>query len=374
MEESKSPNQNGYIRYSDDIEVKQPNEDEDSRAVVESMARVNKIMFERYRHAIRDAHAKNHGILRGELEVYDNLPEHLAQGLFKQPKKYPVIIRYSTAPGMIEPDKKSSQRGMAIKIIGVEGEKFLPEVKDELTQDFLLVNYPIIPTGTVKDYLDQQKKIEDYINTPDLFQTVQGAMLVAGRKIKNLLGQEEEPNNFSTPGSHILGDRYFSMAAIRYGDYVAKISIGPKSENVAALHGKDMDEQLQKDEPESFLTTIVKNFFKDQTAVYELSAQLCKDLKKMPVEDGSVQWMEEDSPYQPIASLTILPQDTFSPQRRVYGDDVLSYNPFHCLPAHRPLGNIMRVRRLAYETSSKYRHHMNAAPRVEPKSIDELPD
>ncbi|WP_202947170.1 catalase family protein [Pedobacter agri] len=164
------------------------------------------------------------------------------------------------------------------------------------------------------------------------------------------------------------------MAAIRYGDYVAKISIGPKSENVAALHGKDMDEQLQKDEPESFLTTIVKNFFKDQTAVYELSAQLCKDLKKMPVEDGSVQWMEEDSPYQPIASLTILPQDTFSPQRRVYGDDVLSYNPFHCLPAHRPLGNIMRVRRLAYETSSKYRHHMNAAPRVEPRSIDELPD
>ncbi|WDF46071.1 catalase family protein [Chryseobacterium sp. KACC 21268] len=374
MNQQEKDNIKNYVRYSDEIEVKQPNEDEDSRAVVESMARVNKIMFERYRHAVRDAHAKNHGILRGELEIYDNLPEHLAQGLFKKPWKYPVIIRFSTASGMIEPDKKSSQRGMAIKVIGVEGEKFLAEDKDALTQDFLLVNYPIIPTGTVKDYLDQQKKVEEYINTPELFQSVQGAMLVAGRKIKNLIGKEEDPNHFSIPGSHILGDRYFSMAAIRYGDYVAKISIAPKSENVASLHGKDMDENLIKNEPESFLTTIVKNFFENQTAVYELSAQLCTDLEKMPVEDGSVQWMEDVSPFQTIASLTISPQNTFSPERRVYGDDVLSFNPFHCLLEHRPLGNIMRVRKLAYETSSKYRHHMNAAPRVEPKSIDELPD
>jgi hypothetical protein len=374
MNQQENKDIKNYVRYSDEIEVKQPNEDEDSRAVVESMARVNKIMFERYRHAVRDAHAKNHGILRGELEIYGNLPEHLAQGLFKEPRKYPVIIRFSTAPGMIEPDKKSSQRGMAIKIIGVEGEKFLDEDRDALTQDFLLVNYPIIPTGTVKDYLDQQKKVEEYINTPELFQSVQGAMLVAGRKIKNLIGKEEDPNHFSIPGSHILGDRYFSMAAIRYGDYVAKISIAPKSENVASLHGKDMDEDLMKSEPESFLTTIVKNFFENQTAVYELSAQLCTDLEKMPVEDGSVQWMEEDSPFQAIASLTISPQNTFSPERRAYGDDVLSFNPFHCLPEHRPLGNIMRVRKLAYETSSKYRHHMNAAPRIEPKTIDELPD
>lgn len=374
MNHSDQMNKQQYVRYSDNIEVKQPNEDEDSRAVVESMARVNKIMFERYRHAIRDAHAKNHGILRGELEIYDNLPEHLAQGIFKEPRKYPVILRFSTAPGMIEPDKKSNQRGLAMKIIGVAGEKFLPEEKDAVTQDFLLVNYPIIPTGTVKDYLDQQKKIEEYINTPELFQTIQGAMLVAGRKIKNAIGKEEDPNDFGTPGSHLLGDRYFSMAAIRYGDYLAKISLGPKSENVSALHGKQMDAELIKNEPETFLTTIVTDFFKTQNAVYELSAQLCTDLEKMPVEDGSVQWMEEDSPYQPIAKLTISAQDITSPARRVYGDDVLSFNPFHCLPEHRPLGNIMRVRRLAYDTSSRYRHQMNAQPRVEPKSIDELPD
>jgi len=94
----------------------------------------------------------------------------------------------------------------------------------------------------------------------------------------------------------------------------------------------------------------------------------------MPVEDGSVQWPEDKSQYQPIARITFNPQKTFSPERTAYAGDVLSFNQFHCLPVHRPLGNIMRVRKLAYETSSKYRHHMNAQARVELVSIDELPD
>jgi len=94
----------------------------------------------------------------------------------------------------------------------------------------------------------------------------------------------------------------------------------------------------------------------------------------MPVEDGSVQWPEDKSQYQPIERITFNPQKTFSPERTAYAGDVLSFNQFHCLPVHRPLGNIMRVRKLAYETSSKYRHHMNAQARVELVSIDELPD
>lgn len=194
------------------------------------------------------------------------------------------------------------------------------------------------------------------------------------RKFKQLLGKEDDPNTFGMPGSHLLGDVYFSMAAIRYGNYIAKISAAPLSENVKALHGKKMDDDLMKEDPDNFLTTIVSDFFKSQGAEYELKAQLCTDLQKMPVEDGSVQWPEDESPYQPVAKIIIPPQDTFSHARRVYGDDVLSFNPFHCLPEHRPLGNIMRVRRLVYETSSRFRHEANVQPRKEPASIDELPD
>ncbi|MEO6177645.1 MAG: catalase family protein [Flavobacterium circumlabens] len=363
-----------YIRYSENIEVKQPNEDEINQKIVDSMARVNRLMFEKYRHAIRDAHAKSHGILKGELKIYDNLPEHLAQGVFSQPKTYPVIIRYSTAQGAIVPDKMSAFRGMAIKIIGVEGEKFLPDLAHAMTQDFLLVNYPVIPTGTINEYLKLQEGLEKQADSGELFQKIEQKVAVGVQNVLAAVGLADDTNILSAPGPHILGDTYFSMAAIRYGDYVAKINVKPLSDNLKEVSGKKIDkEEIEADE-NAFLTKLISGFFESNTAEFEMSAQLCTNLETMPVEDGSVQWPEEQSPYQPIAKLTILPQNTFSPERRVYADDVLSFNPFHCLPEHRPLGNIMRVRKLAYETSSKYRHHMNAQPRVEPVAIGELPD
>jgi len=94
----------------------------------------------------------------------------------------------------------------------------------------------------------------------------------------------------------------------------------------------------------------------------------------MPVEDGSVEWSEEESPYRPIGRITIPAQEAYSPARRVYVDDMLSFSPWHCMPEHQPLGSIMRVRHSVYATASEYRHRMNALPRVEPSSIDEMPD
>lgn len=363
-----------YIRYSDNIEVLQPDEEEINRKIVDSMARVNRLMYEKHRHAIRDAHSKSHGILKGELQIYDNLPEYLAQGLFNKPKKYPVIVRFSTAQGSIIPDTMSAFRGMAIKIIGVEGKKLLEDLSDALTQDFLLVNYPIIPTGTIKEYLKAQEKAESQADSGLFVQKIAQKAAVGVQNVLAKVGLADDTNELGAPGPNILGDTYFSMAALRYGNYIAKINVRPLSENVKELSGKKIDEKIIEADENAFLTSVISDFFQTNTAEYEMSAQLCTDLSKMPVEDGSVQWPEDKSPYLPIAKLVFSPQDTFSPERRVFADDVLSFNPFHCLREHRPLGNIMRVRKLAYETSSKFRHVMNACARVEPSSIDELPD
>lgn len=365
---------NNYIRYSENVEVKQPEEDEINEKIVNSMARVNRLMYEKHRHAIRDAHSKSHGILKGELQVYENLPPYLAQGLFAEPKKYPVIVRFSTAQGSIVPDKMSAFRGMAIKVIGVKGKKILPDLSDAMTQDFLLVNYPVIPTGTIKEYLKAQEKAESQANSGQFIQEIVQKAAVGVQSVLAAAGLADDTNKLDAPGPHIMGDTYFSMAALRYGNYIAKINVKPLSENVRALSGKKISNDIIEADENAFLTSIIADFFQMNTAEYEMSAQLCTDLNLMPVEDASVQWPEDKSPYQPIAKLVFFPQKTFSPQRRVYADDVLSFNPFHCIPEHQPLGNIMRVRKLAYETSSKYRHLMNAQVRVEPSSIDELPD
>ena len=103
-----------YFPYSPDVEVKTPQEDQLIEKIVASMGRVNAKAFDRERHATRDAHAKSHGILKGYLEVYDNLPAHLAQGLFAMPKRYPIVIRLSSAFGHLKDDRIPSAYGMAI--------------------------------------------------------------------------------------------------------------------------------------------------------------------------------------------------------------------------------------------------------------------
>jgi len=124
----------------------------------------------------------------------------------------------------------------------------------------------------------------------------------------------------------------------------------------------------------SALRDQVVDFFSREDAEYVLRAQLCTDLTRMPVEDASIEWPEDQSPYQPVARIRLPRQDAYSPARRVFADDILSFNPWHCIVAHRPLGSINRSRRSAYEASSHYRHTMNGQPRIEPADIAALPD
>ena len=79
-----------YVRYSDDVEVKQPNEDRLMDEAIASSERMRQKVVDKHRHAMRGAHAKGHGAVKGELTIYDNLPVPFAQGLFRQPRTYPV--------------------------------------------------------------------------------------------------------------------------------------------------------------------------------------------------------------------------------------------------------------------------------------------
>lgn len=118
---------------------------------------------------------------------------------------------------------------------------------------------------------------------------------------------------------------------------------------------------------------LTSRFFAERKGVWELRAQLATNLETTPVEDASVTWPEDVTPYRTVATLTVEPQDSYSPERRVYADDDLSFNPWHCLVEHQPLGSIQRVRKPVYDDSTKDRHHLNARTGGEPRSIDELP-
>ena len=74
----------------------------------------------------------------------------------------------------------------------------------------------------------------------------------------------------------------------------------------------------------------------------------------MPIEDASIEWPESESPYRTVAHL-LLPRQEIEGlrQQKVYQN--LSFNVWHTLTTHRPLGGINRVRRVAYALSASWR-------------------
>lgn len=52
---------NHYVAYGPEVEQKQENEEADIQNIVEYMAQTHTQVFDKHRHAVRDAHAKSHG-------------------------------------------------------------------------------------------------------------------------------------------------------------------------------------------------------------------------------------------------------------------------------------------------------------------------
>jgi len=358
-----------YVRYRTDLEQPFPDEEELTRQVVQAMLHANQQVAAKHRHGLRDAHAKSHGVLAGELRVQQDLPEHLAQGVFAAPRVYPVIVRFSTAPGDLRSDQVPVQRGIAIKVIGVDGPRALDD--GFTTQDFLLVNHPTLPFGTIGAYADLQNLLEKQPRQSDQQLQVAGLGARVAASLLSRLGRPLSPaiETLAAANNHILGETFYSMAALRYGDFVAKIRATPRSDNVRALTGQPVGKRAG----ESALRDLVVDFFAGNGAEFNLQAQLCADIDRMPIEDASVRWPEDLSPFQTVAVLHLPAQDAYSDARRRYADDVLSFSPWHALEAHRPLGSVMRSRRAAYPMSSEFRHTVNGVAPHEPSSIEELP-
>ncbi len=358
-----------YVRYSDALEKPKPDEERTFDELAATMGRLSALMFDRYRHATRSVHAKSHGLLRADLTVLPNLPPELAQGLFARPATLPAIVRFSTNPGDVLADSVSTPRGMAVKVVGVDG-PMVPENLGRVTQDFVLVNAKSFLAPDAEAFLKSQKIIEANANDPEIFKKAVSGVAAGTNAVLGLVGlHSANLEQLGAPHTHPLGETFGSTAAVRYGDYVAKITIAPASANLKALKDKHVGVAFHY----SALRDAIVDFFKAERAEWDVCVQLCTDAGKMPIEDPSVEWPETLSPYRPVAKLVAEPQDAYSPERRVFCDENLTFNPWHALAAHRPLGNIMRARRKAYALSTEYRHRMNGHAAIEPRTIAELP-
>ena len=292
---------NSFVRYSDSVEVIPDNEHETIDQILQALHRLSdRNQKDQNGHAIRVSHAKSHGFATGTLEVLGDLPEELRQGLFAEPKRYDVMVRLANVPGEIVPDAVSTQRGLSFKVLGVEGEK-LPGHSGN-TQDFVLDTGSRFPAKDLKEFLATQRLLEHGPQIPDALKEVVSKASFAGNKALHAIGKDSAHLDFyGSPRIHPLAEAYYTQVPIRYGDYVAKLAVVPIAPRQVALETDVLD--TAKDQ--NALRTATVDYLRDNDAVFDVRIQLCTDLEKMPIEDGTAEWSEDESPYRTVARLTL---------------------------------------------------------------------
>jgi hypothetical protein len=103
------------------------------------------------------------------------------------------------------------------------------------------------------------------------------------------------------PETHPLGETYFTQVPILYGPYMAKLQVAPVAPALTALKDAPVD---LKDRPDGLREEVV-SFFAAQGGEWDMRVQLNTDLDKMPIEDASVEWPEDLSPYVTVARLRV---------------------------------------------------------------------
>jgi hypothetical protein len=327
-------------------ETIEPGEEELINAITQaSLDRLRKQFPPGTKPVLRDAHPKAHGLVRAEFIVLDGLPDTLRHGVFKTPRTFDALIRFSAGNVEVQADTEPQAAGMAIKLLGVDGEKLLAAEKDAQTQDFIMINFPGFFVRNLKDYA----LLHEAINQGQLEEFFR-ARPAEARAIQSIRSQ---------PLFNPLQVRYWSMTPYLLGSNAIKFSATPIS-RVANRKPETMGPD--------FMREVMMKQLGAEDVYFEFGVQLQTDPVKMPVEDPLVIWDEAGSPFQRVAIIRIPKQD-ISDKGWVEFAENLAFTPWHSLPEHRPLGSNNRARKVIYETISEFRRKTNGVPREEPKKI-----
>ncbi|MHB1038538.1 MAG: catalase family protein [Pirellulales bacterium] len=360
-------NVNRSLLYADDVEAIPADEADDIQRVIQALELILARSQAKSGQFRADVHVKTHGYAQGEFRVLPNLPEELAQGLFEHDGVHPAVVRFSNAASQAQVDAIPDGRGMAIKVLEVEGDVVLADEQRGQTQDFVMINHPVFFARNVKDYL----RLEQVIVQADdsSLATLQGALtggdwnplhwhwreiLAVGR----IAGQLP---------AHPASNTYFSMAPIRFGKYVAKYRAKPAEDR----HDSYLDLIKRLGSQADAMRLALEETLRTQEVRFEFQVQLRSSEQTMPIEDATIEWPESESPYRTVAHLLLPRQDiTLLRQQDAYLN--LSFSVWHALAAHRPLGGINRVRRWVYALSCDWRRQQAGAKLAEPPNTGKV--
>lgn len=326
-------------------------EDKITAAIIE-VFREN--LLRRYitRKAERGANAKTYGVARAEFRVLPGLPEHLARGIFREPRTYRAWVRFADTGSVITPDPEHvGVVGIGIKLMGVPGPKLLDDEVN--TQDFTLIGVRAFTAADTAGMTKLQSQILKYRPAAYFFNP-----LYPGRFLDFIM-QALDSRLLGSP----LESQLYSCTPFLHGEGQAvHYSVKPRSSRESPIPAFPSDNYLRE--------ALIRRL-SEEDVEYDFMVQFQKDSFRQPVEDASIEWKESETPFIPVARL-FLPRQNMGSAAQLAFADVLSINPWHSIPEHRPLGSINRNRKAMYSEMAKLRQQMNGVKHYEPTGDEEF--
>ena len=307
-------------------------------------------------HAERGGNTKTHGIVRAELTIRDDLPEAMRHGIFAEPgRTYPAWVRYAGPGPYITPDIDDvGFMSMSIKLMGVPGPKLLDD--EQHTQDLICISTPTFVTPNTRANAQLQRW--SYKNA-QIFYFLNFREPHILDSIMQLLWTKTQ----TSP----LEGQYFSCVPYLLGEGQAM-----QYSFRSRLKGRTRVPRLPLRPPDNYLRDAMVATLAKQEVEFDILLQLQTDPFRMPIEHNGVLWPTKLSPRVPAAVLRIPKQKFDSPEQLDFAR-ILSFNPWHCVPEHRPLGNQSRARKRMYYELAKLRQQMNEDEHYEPTGDEVFP-
>lgn len=284
----------------------------------------------------RALHRKQLLALKATLDVLPDLPEAARHGLFAAPGRHEAWLRLSNGGPDRAPDAKPDIRGFALKVFGVAGPAALGS-GDAASQDFLLINQSAFAFP----------KSDEFVGLVMAVARGGGALLKHLHRQYGLIGGMKLMGKFARimgkPFKGFACETFYSAAPIACGPYAARVRLVPCG-NPPAAATRDWAQD-------------VKDRLAQAPLAYDLQLQFFVDETATPIEDASVDWPESVAPYVTVARLDIPQQDFAAAAAREFDARVEAavFDPWSALMAHRPLGDVMRARKVVYFASEKTR-------------------
>jgi hypothetical protein len=296
----------------------------------------------------RGGNTKTHGIVRAEFIIHDSLPPQFRHGIFAEPKTYRAWVRFAGPGPFVTPDIDDvGFMSISIKLMGVPGPKLMDEEKS--TQDLFGVSTATFVTPDTRANARLQLwslRNASFFYFVNFHQPHLLDFIMQGLYIKTQRSPFEAPYFSCVP--YLLGERQ----AMQY-------SVWPRSNKKTPIP------RLPLRPPDDYLRRAMVKALDVGDIELDFRVQLQTDPFLMPIENNAVLWPERLSPRVSVATLRIPKQKFDSPAQIAFGRR-LSFNPWHCIAEHRPLGNQSRARRQIYHELSKFRHQMSGEPHYEP--------